>query len=62
MVVAVIGRIIAIGADMRPSICRRDHRRRRRDRCECDDTLAAARRTPRRAEGAMRANWRLAVC
>ena len=61
MVVTVISRIIDIGADMRPSVCRRDHRRRRRNGCECYYTLSAVRRTPRCAEGALRANWRLAV-
>jgi len=62
MVVTIIGRIIAIRADMGPSVCRRNDRGRRGDGCECDDTLAAARRTPRRAEGAMRANWPMDVC
>ena len=61
MVVTIIGRIIAIGADMRPSICRRDDRRRGRDGCESHYTLTAARRTPRCAVGGLRANWRLAV-
>lgn len=61
MVVAVISRVIAIGADMRPSVRRGHDRRRGGHGWETDDTLAAAGRAPGRPEGSLRANWALAV-
>lgn len=61
MVVAVIRRIIAIGADMRPSVRRGHDRRRRGHGCETDDTLAAVGRTPGRPEGSLRTDWAMAI-